>query len=472
MIRWLGIGWGLLLAGVLSGVAQTRLFVLGTETVQLERAEPQASAYFRAFRPNRSTGRWEVDVIVTNGSTRTLHSPLVLRFEVARQIASGIPGARVDGEGQPFLNLTPLLLDGALSPGETLRTFTLSLGDGVTRPELVPALYALPSERPAPLAVVRTLTPDGLPREGVVAEEIGPVAPRRFASGRGGWLTLAATNGVQGWRFQGEGFDLAVRLAAELGSAPVVELASVRLPATNAEPVSPWPADALPVPTGWSPVWLRRGTVGAVAPPLVPLGRTAVVARWEDSALGWRAVRTVPADNAQPISLEFATAGVLAVLVADQAPITPAPPADGALLGGVLAVADRESLRATGRVNPTTVSASREASRVTATATVEITSIAGPLSSGLKIPVQITEEYRLRDGSRRLLPGYTANLVAFQSPTNAVSGAVLSEFPLRPFQLLAGEELSEAVVRVEVLDHIIVTPFRHSSLRELGFFHQ
>lgn len=451
MIRWLGIGWGLLLAGMLSGLAQTRPFVLGTETVQLERAEPQASAYFRAFRPNRTTGRWEVDVIVTNGSGQTLRSPLVLRFEVARQIAPGIPGSRLDGAGQPFLNLTPLLLDGALSPGETLRTFTLSLGDGVTRPELVPALYSLPTERPARLAVIRTLTPDGLPREGVVAEEIGPAAPRRFASGRGGWLTLAATNGVQGWRFQGQGFVPAVRLASELGSALVTELASVRLPATNAEPVSPWPADALPLPSGWSPVWLRRGTAGAVVPPLAPLGRTAVVARWDDSALGWRAVRTVPADNTQPIGLEFASAGFLAVLVADQAPITPASPADGELLGSVLAVVDPDSLRATGRVNPATASASREASRVTATATIEITSVAGPLSSGLRIPVQITEEYRLRDGSRRLLPGYTANLVAFQSPTNAVSGAVLAEFPLRPFQLLAGEELSEAVVRVEVL---------------------
>jgi hypothetical protein len=82
---------------------------------------------------------------------------------------------------------------------------------------------------------------------------------------------------------------------------------------------------------------------------------------------------------------------------------------------------------------------------------VEVASSAGPIGSGFTFPAQVTEEYRLRDGSRRQLPAYTVQLPAFRVPGRTANATTVAEFALRPFQLLAGEELADAVVRVEVL---------------------
>src|SRR5688500_7062409 len=115
---------------------QTLPFEISGQTVSLQRAEPSAGAFLRAFRPNAATGKWEVDVIVTNGSTRILRAPIVLRFDTAQQINPGIVGATIDAAGQPFIVLTPMLNGGELKPGEALRSFALALGDGQTRPVL------------------------------------------------------------------------------------------------------------------------------------------------------------------------------------------------------------------------------------------------------------------------------------------------------------------------------------------------
>jgi len=91
-------GW-LLLAWVMSASwvrAEFRTFEIGGQSVLLERAEPAAGVFFRAFRPNQATGRWEVDLVATNGTVRTLRTPLVLRFETATAVAPGIQGATLD----------------------------------------------------------------------------------------------------------------------------------------------------------------------------------------------------------------------------------------------------------------------------------------------------------------------------------------------------------------------------------------
>lgn len=446
MIRWLEIALGLLVAGVIAARAQTRPFLIGAETVQLERADSRASAYFRAFRPNRATGRWEVDVVVTNGSPQTLRSPLVLRFDVARQIAPGIPGSRVDGDGLPFLNLTPLLFDGELSPGETLRTFTLSLGDGETRPELVLALYSrTETSTNPPLALVRTVS------AGVTATELGPDVPQSFVSARGGWLTLTARPGVRGWRFQRDGFGSVIRLAAGLQPGVINELPSVENGPAATGDVSLVSRDAFPIPSGWSPALLWHGRAGAAAIPASPLGRQSVLAEWDDAALAWRTVRVISAENAENIALEFPRERTLALLVPDTVPVVPALPALGELLPEAFAPLETSNLRAAGRLSPATSPASRNATQVTSVATVEFTSTAGPLSSGLQFSGQFTEEYRLRDGTRRLLPSYSRRLVARRPVDAAADGPLVAEFSVRPFQLLPGEELAEAIIRVEVL---------------------
>ncbi len=119
MKRICGLGWWVLawLAMVPWVRAEVRTFEIGGQPVLLERAEPSAGVFFRAFRPNQATGRWEVDVVVTNGTGRTLRSPLVMRFETAKSVAPGIQGATLDGEGKPFFNLTPLVGTTGFAPG-------------------------------------------------------------------------------------------------------------------------------------------------------------------------------------------------------------------------------------------------------------------------------------------------------------------------------------------------------------------
>ena len=93
----------------------------------------------------------------------------------------------------------------------------------------------------------------------------------------------------------------------------------------------------------------------------------------------------------------------------------------------------------------------RGAARVTARARVKVSSAVETLASGLEIPCEVVEEYRLRDGSRRRLPAYSLRLVAFRPAADPGAGPLAAEFPLRPFQLLAGEELVEARIQVNVL---------------------
>ncbi len=436
--------------------AELRPFPLAGGTVALERADSPAGVFFRAFRPNRATGRWEVDLVVTNGSTKPLRLPLVLRFETADRVAPGITGTVVDGDGKLFLDLTAQAGGSELAPGMALPGFTLSLGDGQTRSDLRAALFSAPEAPPTTQTLVRTLTADGLPLAGVAVEEIGSDAPQSFTSARGGWLTLEARPGVRGWRFQLPGNEPVIRLAAELTLGTVTELPSVRLVATGAGVVQRFSADALPasLPRGWSPAVLVRSVAGAQTVELnevVPVGRSAVLAQWDDAALVWRAVRTVPGEGRQSVALNFPVAGLFAVLVPDAVPVAPRIPNAGEAVGEVISAVDPATLSATGRVNPVSSPARREAALVTATATVEFSSPAGPLSSGLKFPCQVTEEYQLRDGTRRQLPAFTVQLVGYRLPGAAADGPVVAKFPVRPFQLLAGEELAEAVIRVEVL---------------------
>lgn len=458
MIRRFGIlGWLLLaLAGMPMLQAQVRPFVLDGQNVLLERAESSAGAFLRAFRPNRATGRWEVDVVVTNGSARTLRGPVVLRFDTARNVAPGVSGAALDGEGLPFLNLTPLLTAGEFPPGATLRTFTLSLGDAETRPELAPAVYSRPDFAVTPLAVLRTLGADGVPIEGVVAEEIGPATPRRVTAGRGGWLTLAAAPEVRGWRLEMAGRVPVFRLIPETPAGRVTELPSPRLVSLAEPGPTRFSAQTIPapVPAGWSPLaaaLLTEGSTELELEEVLEAGAPALLVRWDEAALAWRTIQSVIGNGGRSVTVETVEAGLLAVLRADVIPMAPPQPVPGEVVRGASALVNPTTLSARGEVVPSARAASLEAALVTAGATVELLSSEGPLSSGLAVPCEITEEYRLRDGTRRVLPTYTLMLVGYQRPAGGSAGSLNARFALRPFQLLAGEELAEAVVKVNVL---------------------
>ena len=92
MRRWVALMW-LLCAGGLAA-EEVRTFSLESGEALLERAAPSASAFLRAFRSNPATGRWEVDVVVTNGTPDRLQPPVILRFERAGGWPRGLAGRR------------------------------------------------------------------------------------------------------------------------------------------------------------------------------------------------------------------------------------------------------------------------------------------------------------------------------------------------------------------------------------------
>lgn len=456
--RWLRLAasLGAMALLMLEGLGQTatRPFVVGGQTVSLERAPEGAGAYLRALRPNRVVGRWEVDVVVTNGTDRVLSGPVVLRFDVAVGVAPGMVGVPVDEVGQPYVDLTPLLGGGGLPAGAALRPFTISFGDARTRPTLAPALYAQPATGAPGLVLLRTLTADGIPAEGVRLEEVGPASPRVFRSGRGGWLSLEASAGVVGWRLAEAGTVPVIRLVPAGVAGRVVELASVRLVPEAVSGPTILGAQALPapLPRGWSPLASAQLPVGSWTLEMaenLPVGTGAVLARWDGASMTWRVVRNLVGNGGR--SVDVSEPGLLVVARSDVLPSAPPTAVPGEVLAGIPVVRGAGTLTATGRVDPASRSASRDASRVTAEALVELVSAEGALTSGLVVPGEVTEEYRMRDGTRRVLPAYGVALTGYQQPAGGKPGSLVARFPLRPLQLLPGEELAEAIVRMKVL---------------------
>ncbi|MGV3774770.1 MAG: Ig-like domain-containing protein, partial [Verrucomicrobiales bacterium] len=458
---------GLFFSNVL--FAQVRPFIINGENVSLERTEASAGPYLQAFRPNLQTGKWEVDIVVTNGSTRVLQTPLVLRFETAQQIAPGITGASLDAEGQPYLDITRLVIGSEFRPGETLRKFTLSLGNGQTRPIISIALYSKAVPQESSLVVVRTLDEDGLPLEGVAVTEIGPVAPQSFTSARNGWLSLEHAPSVRGWRFTFPGKAPVVRLVDPSTSRPIAELPSPRMVPLAAEGATLFTGQTIPapLPIGWAMLGAAFSPTGSFSMTLnspLEANRQAVVARWEDALLQWKALKVITGPKNTSMDIEADRPGLFAVMLPDRFPVAPSMPVEGGMVGAIQASPVPEQITATGFANPATRAPSASPSLVRTEATVELRSTVGSLSSGLPVSCEITEEYRLKDGSRRILPAYSMVIQGFQHPSGGNPGALAAHFPLRPFQLLGGEELAEAIIRVQVIKPgafagTIISPF-------------
>ena len=268
-------------------------------------------------------------------------------------------------------------------------------------------MYAQPLTGAPGLVLLRTLTADGIPTEGVRLEEVGPAAPRLFRSGRGGWLSLEASAGVVGWRLAEAGTVPVVRLVPPGVAGRVVELGSVRLvpEATSGPTIFGAQALPAPLPRGWSPLAAAQlpggGTTLEMAENL-PTGTGAVVARWDEGSLAWRVVRNIIGNGGRGV--DVSGPGLVVVARPDVLPSAPPLTTVGEVLAGIPVVRGAGTLTATGRVDPAGRTASRDASRVTAEAMVELVSAEGALSSGLVVPGEVTEEYRMRDGTRRVLP--------------------------------------------------------------------
>jgi hypothetical protein len=243
----------------------------------------------------------------------------------------------------------------------------------------------------------------------------------------------------------------------------------IRFPASafaqdTAARLTPLTGQTLPalLPLGWSPLQafcleterepVMPGTAVMVPWEGIAASEPVVLACWEPGSFGWvvQAIASGQGNNALTFSLDGS--GTCVLVVADRAPMAPPAPSLGQPLPGVAFPSiDPAQLTATGVVDPPSSSASQIPARVTATARVAIASSAGGLPSGVRLRGQVREEYRLRDGSRRFPPGYEQSIVAYQRPGDLDPGTLHAQFPMRPLLLFGGEELAEAVVRVDLL---------------------
>lgn len=411
--------------------------------------------FFRALRPSTSPKGWVVDGVLSNASSAPLTGRVWLGLADRSAAAQEVVGSVAVGAVR-LLEVTAKLPSEGLAPGATVALGRIQFGDGTGTPNWRAAIYQLftnPPAGPIGLAYTRVLDELGLPLDGGVVVEVGPVAPKTRAVGRGGWISLPRTADVTGWDFQASG-RITVFRAAPSGAAGEVGLVTVRLPQLEANGSTVLTPQTLPglLPRGWSPVTVRDFAGGdlevATGAGLAP-GTAVVLSRWDPSLRAWRVAARGSAAANGAARFAAAPAGVLAAVVADDGVSLVVNV--GERLPGVAVGADPVGLTAEGRVEPAVRLASRVVSEVLTAVTVDFRAAEATTSlvSGLSLLCDVRETYVLKDGTRRVLPRYCAHLTGFARP--GVAGGLRATVPLRPTQLLGNEELAEALVHVEVL---------------------
>ena len=392
-------------------------------------------AFLRGLRTNRLSGGWQVDLAVSNSPANPLGGPWIVVLEGSSQV-TGIDRTVVSGAVRVL---------GPFTGEPVVQTLRLTVERGV--PTLRARVFEARTEPVRPSG--RTLDRVGLPLEDVTVTEVGPTEPLLRRSGRLGWFSLEAREGVRGWRFSRLGHLEAFRKPGEaLAGIPD----AVVLPEVTSLPAL-LPPHALPavLPAGWTPLAAGRFATGGFELQTQG-GREAsagsLLVRWDSSTLAWR-VADRPSGTAVVRGTVDAEATV-AWIQPDSGSGAPVGANVGEVLGGGVPSEGPATVVATGRVVPSTRPASTDAARVTVQGEVEFRSTNGPLPSGTAFRCEVREAYRLHDGTRRVLPGYSTLIRAHR--VAADDGSVLrATFPLRPTQLLGGGELLEALIQVDVL---------------------
>src|SRR5204863_5305526 len=180
------------------------------------------------------------------------------------------------------------------------------------------------------------------------------------------------------------------------------------------------------LPAGWTPVaavdiaphallisGVARLSVPSQATAFASL--TALLARWDDSALAWRAVllAAVPDQPGALLEADVAAGGQYAWLVPDSVPASPGLPAIGELLPGVPASTIPADAVSTVSPQPQIV-VYRPGIRSDVRGTVAPSS---PLSSGTLVLAKISETYVAGAAESRPEP-FVQDLVAYQAAAN------------------------------------------------------
>ncbi|MBL9172703.1 MAG: Ig-like domain-containing protein, partial [Verrucomicrobiales bacterium] len=498
------LGLALIGGGVIGAnrtVAADKTFRIQDSDVVLAEVTPDADVYFRSMRLNRAQNVWNVELVVSNKSSRTLTGPLVLLVD-SFQGTPGLIGPDGLDDSQPakaFLDLSAAAGNGSLSPGEVTSARTLTLGRSAAgSPSLATRLYAARPPAVATLAVTRSLDGVGQPLPGVLLSGAGPSgALDQRSDSPSGVASFGRGAGEHQVRFSLEGYLPVWRreiLAADQTTVVPNPRLTARSPAgfpitplggsvmTNSdgslvlqvppgvvqEPVTATltglSGQSLPgfLPRGWSPLasfWLEtsaalRGALpGEIKPwgPILP-SETAALARWDDQRLEWIVTGTVAGRGSNAVPVEISSAGAYALVVGDAGDLAPPAPVSGqALKGSSNPSPDIAGLSATGTVTPSFSPASVIPEQVTGTAHMVIRHATASLPSGTLFRGEVTETYHLRDGSLRLSPQYEGFIVGYQRPGDADPRTLDAEFPMRPLLLFGPDQLSEATVRMEIL---------------------
>lgn len=401
-------------------------------------------AYLRNLRTNRAGGGWQLDLVVSNASNVRLETPWVVFFDRATNL-TGVAGA-VAAEGGLALDISAQVAGRVLAAGATVGPVVVRLSVPRGVPSFRARVFVVSPEVPeVPRIAGRTLDGAGQPLDGVTVEEVGPADAAQKTVGRFGWFSAEARAGLGGWKFSKPGHLDAFRAAA----SPTLPFAdAVVLPVSGTLPqVIGTHALPAPLPLGWSPLVATRFAAGAVE---FAVGNTtgSAIVRWDDASLRWLVIGRSSGDATFQTTL--AAPAALAQVVPDSGLGAPPAAVVGESLPPGAGVARSERVVAEGRVVPASRPANTDAALVTAEAEVTFRSTNGPIASGTAFRCEVREEYALRDGSRRVLPGYSTLIRGYRATGD--DGATLrARFPLRPVQLLGADALREARIRVEVL---------------------
>lgn len=481
--------------------AADRTFTLGGTNAVLQDASSEVDVYYSAMRFNRAQNAWNVDVTLSNKSALVLHGPVLLLVD---SYGGGTTGPRQpDGwdDSVPALgwyDFSGALTFSVFSPGDRSSARTLTLGYTNGTPRMTARAFVQSKTSIGGLALSRSLNEVGQPLGGVTVVEAGPAGLKtNLTDATYGVVTLGQGAGLHSWLFSTPGYLPAWRNWT-LGADSVALVPTPRLvqrstngvaltpldggqitnasgslqiafpPAAFAQTVTAWltplTAQTLPalLPQGWSPLQAfaldlgsEPGLAGTVLMQLwgpVAAGESAAWVRWNPGNLQWEVLALLTGDGSGSLTAPVAASGSYALVVADSGALAPPAAQVGqGLPASSTPVPSFTAVTASGKVEPMSSPASRTPELVTAQAQVTITNAGGSLPSGLLLRCNVSEDYRLRDGTHLALPFYEHFIVGYHRPGANPPAALQAAFPMRPVMLLGADELDQATVQVDVL---------------------
>lgn len=476
------------------GEGAERTFQLSGVPMVLQEVSGTTEIYYSAMRFNRVSNVWNVEMSVKNSGTVALQSPLVLQVTEITG-SPGLVGGEGTGEGTlPYFDLSGKITE-RLMPGGSSAPMTLTLLRGDSTPALKASVYSA-VERLLAAGMVQTLDWDGQILGGVEITEEAAAGSRQFSSDADfGVASLGTGPGDYRWKFTRPGYYPVWR-GGTIMNGNVAQVPAPRLTKYNpvvteittlnggkiidgtaeievlVEPgsvqqnsigrVTPLDGQSLPgfLPIGWSPLqafWFELGAE-LERPASVnlklwgPLEEGGALARWNELTLQWEVVEMVSGSGTDRVGASLNRNGAYAVVGRDSGSFAPPVPVVGLPLGTPNAgLPILSGLSAGGSVTPPSRSASLNPQEVTGTAEVIITNPNGVIPSGVVLPVEVLESYKLRAGTEWSLPRYQGHIVFYQRPGDGDEKTARSSFGVRPTLLFGSETLGEAKVQLDVL---------------------